>query len=109
MTLDEATNVATIVISEDFLNNLAIGERTLTLRTQSTDGTETEASAQLVITVTDESGGTGGDNTGDNTGDNGGGTTPTGGCSSSVAGATLGIGGALLVAAAAVCVFKKRA
>ena len=108
MTLDEATNVATFVISEDFLNNLAIGERTLTLRTQSTDGTETQASAQLVITVTDESGGgnTGGGNEGGNTG---GEATPTGGCSSSAVGAVAGIGGALLIAAAAVCVFKKRA
>ena len=109
MTLDEATNVATFVISQDFLNNLAIGERTLTLRTQSTDGTETEASAQLVITVTDESGNSGGGNTGDNGGDNGGEATPSGGCSSTVAGAAVGIGGVLLVAAAAVCMFKKRA
>lgn len=109
MTLDEATNVATFVISQDFLNNLAIGERTLTLRTQSTDGTETEASAQLVITVTDESGNSGGGNTGDNGGDNGGEATPSGGCSSTAAGAAVGIGGVLLVAAAAVCVFKKRA
>ena len=102
MTLDEATNVATIVISEDFLNNLAIGERTLTLRTQSTDGTETEASAQLVITVTDESGSSGSDDGGN------GGATPVSGCSSTVAGAAAGIGGAALIAAAAVCVFKKR-
>lgn len=109
MTLDETTNVATFVISESFLNNLAIGERTLTLRTESTDGTDTEASSKLVITVTDESGNTGGDGTGGDQGGQGGDViAQPGGCSSSAAGTAIGAGALIVAITAVACILKKR-
>lgn len=107
--IDGATNVITFVLSKDFLNNLSIGEKTLTLRTVSSDNTE-EQSVAFVITVTDENGDAGDDNTSDGNGSNGGNsgnTTIKRGCGSSIA--FSGVAGAAVLIAASAVFLKKRA